>query len=130
VKCGRNDAVNELGTVHVLVVTCRLSDWLNKTESNRCPRIRSNPESFASFIKTIPAFEPISDWRNKKSPQIMKFEKQGICLSFINYKNLQALFEGGVNQGLLPMTINDEEHEESNLFCACHLLKCYEGQGQ
>jgi hypothetical protein len=34
---------------------------------------------------------------------------------------------GGVNQGLLPMTISDEE---SNLFCACHLLKCYEGEGQ
>jgi hypothetical protein len=36
-------------------------------------------------------------------------------------------FEGGVNQGLLPMTISDEE---SNLFCACHLLNCDEGQGQ
>jgi hypothetical protein len=32
VKCGGNDTVNELGTVHVLVVICRLSDWLNKTE--------------------------------------------------------------------------------------------------
>jgi hypothetical protein len=53
----------------VLVVICRLSDWLNKTESNRCPRARSSPESFASFIKTIPEFEPISDWRSKKSPQ-------------------------------------------------------------
>jgi hypothetical protein len=69
VKCGGNDAVNELGTVHVIVVICRLSDWLNKTESTRCPRARSSPESFASFIKTIPAFEPISDWRSKKSPQ-------------------------------------------------------------
>jgi hypothetical protein len=28
-------------------------------------------------------------------------------------------FEGGVNQGLLPMTISDEES-------TCHLLKCYE----
>jgi hypothetical protein len=36
-------------------------------------------------------------------------------------------FEGRVNQGLLPMKISEEE---SNLFCACHLLKCYEGQGQ
>jgi coproporphyrinogen III oxidase len=36
-------------------------------------------------------------------------------------------FEGGVNQGLLPMTISEEE---SNLFCACHLLNCDEGQGQ
>jgi hypothetical protein len=35
--------------------------------------------------------------------------------------------EGGVNQGLLPMTISEEE---SNLFCACHLLNCDEGQGQ
>jgi hypothetical protein len=69
VKCGGNDAVNELGTVHVLVVICRLSDWLNKTESNRSPCARSSPESFASFIKTIPAFEPISDWRSKKSLQ-------------------------------------------------------------
>jgi hypothetical protein len=34
-------------------------------------------------------------------------------------------FEGGVNQGLLPMTISEEE---SNLFCACHLLNCDEGQ--
>jgi hypothetical protein len=31
--------------------------------------------------------------------------------------------EGGVNQGLLPMTISEEE---SNLFCACHLLNCDE----
>jgi hypothetical protein len=62
VKCGGNDA-DELGTVHVLVVICRLSDWLNKTESNRYPRARSSTESFASFIKTIPAFEPISDCR-------------------------------------------------------------------
>jgi hypothetical protein len=29
--------------------------------------------------------------------------------------------KGGVNQGLLPMTINEEE---SNLFCACHFLNC------
>jgi hypothetical protein len=36
-------------------------------------------------------------------------------------------FEGGVNQGLLPMTISDEE---SNLFCACPLLNCDKGQGQ
>jgi hypothetical protein len=36
-------------------------------------------------------------------------------------------FEGGVNQGLLSMTISEEE---SNLFCACHLLSCDEGQGQ
>jgi hypothetical protein len=28
--------------------------------------------------------------------------------------------EGGVNQGLLPMTISEEE---SNSFCACQLLK-------
>jgi hypothetical protein len=31
VKCGGNDVVhvvNELGTVHVLVVICRLSDWI------------------------------------------------------------------------------------------------------
>jgi hypothetical protein len=28
--------------------------------------------------------------------------------------------DGGVNQGLLPMTISEEE---SNLFCAFHLLK-------
>jgi hypothetical protein len=35
--------------------------------------------------------------------------------------------DGGVNQGLLPMTIS---REESNLFCACHLLNCDEGQGQ
>jgi hypothetical protein len=62
VKCGGNDAVNELGTVNVLVVICRLSDRLNKLESNCCPRARSSPESFASFrfIKTIPAFELIS----------------------------------------------------------------------
>jgi hypothetical protein len=36
-------------------------------------------------------------------------------------------FEGGVNQGQLPMIISEEE---SNLFCACHLLNCDEGQGQ
>jgi hypothetical protein len=36
-------------------------------------------------------------------------------------------FEGEVNQGLLPMTISDEE---SNLFCACHLLNCDEGNDQ
>jgi hypothetical protein len=30
-------------------------------------------------------------------------------------------------QGLLPMTISEEE---SNLFCAFHLLNCDEGQGQ
>jgi hypothetical protein len=65
VKCGWNDAVNELGTVHVLVVICRLSDWLNKTESNRCPRASSSPQSFAPFIKAIPASVPISDWRSK-----------------------------------------------------------------
>jgi hypothetical protein len=65
VKCGGNDTVNELGTVHVLVVICRLSDWLNKTESNRCPHARSSPQSFAPFIKTIPASVPISDWRSK-----------------------------------------------------------------
>jgi hypothetical protein len=35
--------------------------------------------------------------------------------------------EGGVNQGLLPMTISEEK---SNFFCACHLLNCDEGQGQ
>jgi hypothetical protein len=35
--------------------------------------------------------------------------------------------EGGVNLGLLPMTISEEE---SNLFCASHLLNCDEGQGQ
>jgi hypothetical protein len=29
VKCGGNDAVNELGTVHVLVVICQLSERLN-----------------------------------------------------------------------------------------------------
>jgi hypothetical protein len=28
-------------------------------------------------------------------------------------------FEGGVNQGLLPMT----SEEESNLFCACHFIE-------
>jgi hypothetical protein len=33
--------------------------------------------------------------------------------------------EGEVNQGLLPMTISEEE---SILFCACHLLNCDEGQ--
>jgi hypothetical protein len=33
----------------------------------------------------------------------------------------------GGNQGLLPMTISEEE---SNLFCACHLLNCDEDQGQ
>jgi hypothetical protein len=33
--------------------------------------------------------------------------------------------EGGVNQGLLPTS-----EEESNLFCACQLLNCDEGQGQ
>jgi hypothetical protein len=33
-------------------------------------------------------------------------------------------FEGGMNQGLLPMTINEEE---SYLFCACHLLNFDEG---
>jgi hypothetical protein len=37
--------------------------------------------------------------------------------------------EGGVNQGLLPMTIGLSE-EESNWFCACQLLNCDEGQGQ
>jgi hypothetical protein len=46
-------------------------------------------------------------------------------------KNLAATivrrFEGGVNQGLLPMTISDEEN---NLFCACHLLNFDKGQGQ
>jgi hypothetical protein len=36
-------------------------------------------------------------------------------------------FEVGVNQGLLPMTISEEQ---SNLFCACHLLNCDEGEGQ
>jgi hypothetical protein len=51
VKCGRNDTVNELGTVHVLVVICRLSDWQNKTESNRCPHARSSPQSFAPSTK-------------------------------------------------------------------------------
>jgi hypothetical protein len=40
---------------------------------------------------------------------------------------LVGWFEGGVNLGLLPMTISEEE---SNLFCACHLLNCDEGQGQ
>jgi hypothetical protein len=35
--------------------------------------------------------------------------------------------EGGVNLGLLSMTISEEE---SNLFCACHLLNCDDGQGQ
>jgi hypothetical protein len=35
--------------------------------------------------------------------------------------------ERGVNQGLLPMTISEEER---NLFCTCHLLNCDEGQGQ
>jgi hypothetical protein len=67
VKCGGNDAVNELGTVDVLVVICRLSDWLNKTESNRCPRARSSPQSFALFIKTIPASVQISE---QKYPQL------------------------------------------------------------
>jgi hypothetical protein len=38
-------------------------------------------------------------------------------------------FEGRVNQGLLPMRISDEE-SIYNLFCACHLLNCDEGQGQ
>jgi hypothetical protein len=31
----------------------------------------------------------------------------------------------GVNQGLLPMTISDEE--ESNSFSGCQLLNCDEG---
>jgi hypothetical protein len=33
--------------------------------------------------------------------------------------------EGGVNQGLLPITISEEE---SDSFCAYHLLNCDEGQ--
>jgi hypothetical protein len=33
--------------------------------------------------------------------------------------------EGGVNQGLLPMTISAEE-STGDLFCACHLLN-YDG---
>jgi hypothetical protein len=64
-KCGGNDAVNERGTVHVLVVISQLSDWLVKTESNRCPHARSSPQSFAPFIKTIPVSVQISDWRSK-----------------------------------------------------------------
>jgi hypothetical protein len=46
------------------------------------------------------------------------------------FNQLQALrcqWFAGVNQGLLPMTISEEE---SNLFCACHLLNCDEGQWQ
>jgi hypothetical protein len=45
-------------------------------------------------------------------------------------KRKQALrrqWFAGVNQRLLPMTICEEE---SNLFCACHLLNCDEGEGQ
>jgi hypothetical protein len=34
--------------------------------------------------------------------------------------------EGGVNQGLLPMIISEEEN---NLFCACHLLNCEKAKG-
>jgi hypothetical protein len=34
--------------------------------------------------------------------------------------------EGGVNQGLLPMTISEEE---SNSFRACHLLNCVKAKG-
>jgi hypothetical protein len=40
--------------------------------------------------------------------------------------------EGGSdsNQGLLPSNSMTISEEESNLFCACHLLNCDEGQGQ
>jgi hypothetical protein len=44
----------------------------------------------------------------------MKYKPQDLAATMVRW------FEGGVNQGLLPMTISDEE---SNLFCACHLLK-------
>jgi hypothetical protein len=35
--------------------------------------------------------------------------------------------EGGMNQGILPITVSEEE---SNSFYACHLLNCDEAQGQ
>jgi hypothetical protein len=37
-------------------------------------------------------------------------------------------FEGGVNQGLAPYDNKQISLEESNLFCACHLLNCDEGK--
>jgi hypothetical protein len=80
VKCGGNDAVNELGTVHVLVVICRLSDWLNKTESNCRPRARSSPQSFAPFIKTIPASANIRSAEQKYIYSIVPIANSMPCI--------------------------------------------------
>jgi hypothetical protein len=59
-----------------------------------------------------------------------KYLEKGQCDTNFNGTSLAATmvrwFEGEVNQGLLPMTISEEE---SNLFRACHLLNCDEGQG-
>jgi hypothetical protein len=91
VKCGRNDAVNELGTVHVLVVICRLSDWLNKTESNRCPHAHSSPQSFAPFIKTIPTSVPISDWRSKSPQYRSLYHVEDVCMHMVTIMESRSL---------------------------------------
>jgi hypothetical protein len=43
--------------------------------------------------------------------QFMKLKKTSLAATMVRW------FEGGVNQGQLPMIISEEE---GNLFCACH----------
>jgi hypothetical protein len=61
-----------------------------------------------------------SSFWNASFLQIQTTEQQPLLIYTSLAATMIRWFEGWVNQGL----------EESNLFCACHLLNCDEGQGQ
>jgi hypothetical protein len=71
--------------------------------------------NYACFCKT----------ENVRATLFQKFVKRKLKTSLV--ATMVRWCEGGVNLGLLPMTITEEE---IHLFCACQLLNCDEGQGQ
>jgi hypothetical protein len=85
---------------------------------------RSYPCRQASSLlfKVTPFFplRPLNFLKTIKSRNVMNLLQTSLVVTVVCW------CEEGVNQGLLPMTISEEE---SNLFCACHLLNCDEGQG-
>jgi hypothetical protein len=56
-------------------------------------------------------------WLNGKKLTAKKAAKTSLAETMVRW------FEGGVNQGLLPMTISEEES-------SCHILNCDEDQRQ